>query len=391
MNRLAHISILVLVGLITACSQAQYPTGPSPAATPLFGGDLSQSATARVVDWSALTATGGDYAPSITGADAPGAPSNLAFTVSGTTVILTWRAPGAGGAVASFVLEAGTSAGLSNIASFNTGSTATTFTATGVPNGSYFVRVRARNADGTSGPSNEVTIVFGGGGGPTPPPPPPPPTPPCAFAPTGLTGEASGNMLVLRWTGVGGAIAYIIEAGTTSGASNLSSFDTGSSTSSFTATVPSGTYYIRVRTRAACGTSGVSNQIVITVTGGAAPPTATGRWVGVSPDGMIADGGQIHCPVEFDLTMDLTVIGGTVSGTATTRIRRVQFSACPPVGNTVTYGVAGTVGSDGTISMQFGTGSAAYTLTGTFSATRMSGRWVQQATSQRGAFAVNKQ
>jgi hypothetical protein len=297
--------------------------------------------------------------------------------------VLTWSPPSSGNAT-SYVLEAGTGAGLTNIISFDTGSTATTLTVTSVPNGTYFVRVRARNADGNGAPSNEVTIVIGAGPGPG--------GPSCVPAPTGLMAEANGNTLVLRWTSVGEAVAYIIEAGSTSGASNFGSVDTGSTAATFTASVPSGTYYIRLRSRAACGTSGPSNEITVTVTGGPATPTATGRWVGTSPHGMLADPGHLQCPDELDLTMDLTAVGGTISGTATTRIRRVQYSTCSDVFNSVaTYGVSGTVGAGNTLSMQFGTGSAAYVLTATFSLTEMTGRWTHQQTGQVGSFRVLKQ
>jgi predicted phage tail protein len=56
------------------------------------------------------------------------------------------------------VLEAGSATGLSNLASVAIGP-ATTFSTSGVPAGSYFVRVRAVNAAGSSAVSNEVIVV----------------------------------------------------------------------------------------------------------------------------------------------------------------------------------------------------------------------------------------
>jgi len=54
------------------------------------------------------------------------------------------------------MIEAGSSAGSSDLANFDTASTSTTLQATGVGRGTYFVRVRARNACGVSAASNEV-------------------------------------------------------------------------------------------------------------------------------------------------------------------------------------------------------------------------------------------
>ena len=253
---------------VAACSQSTNPTRPTPL-TAQPENVLSLGAAMQVVDWATLTSSRDD-AGIIGAPDAPTAPANLAFTVSGSTVVLTWSAPASGNAT-SYVLEAGTSAGSSNIVSFNTGSSATTFTATGVPNGTYFVRVRARNADGTSGASNEVTIVIGAGGTPCPTP----------AAPTGFSAAATGNSVTLTWNPVPGALSFIIEAGTAPGATNIITVDTGSAATMFAGNAPNGTYYLRVRARTACGTSAPSNEGVLTIGGGAPPPVnLSGRWEG---------------------------------------------------------------------------------------------------------------
>jgi hypothetical protein len=99
----------------------------------------------------------------------PGPPSSLRSSVSGSTLTLQWNAPTTGGAPTSYVLEVGSASGLSNVLVFNTGSAAQTLVAT-VPPQQFFVRARASNACGSSGPSNEIVV---GGNGPPPPPPPP--------------------------------------------------------------------------------------------------------------------------------------------------------------------------------------------------------------------------
>src|SRR5262245_902948 len=71
----------------------------------------------------------------------PSAPVSLAAQVTGSTVTLTWTPP-AIGPVLAYRLEAGSASGLSNLANTIVGATPS-FTATLVPNGTYFIRVRA--------------------------------------------------------------------------------------------------------------------------------------------------------------------------------------------------------------------------------------------------------
>ena len=90
---------------------------------------------------------------------APTAPAGLSFTVNGNTVSLAWGASG-GCAATSYVLEAGSFAGGTDVAVFDTGSAAAGHIQQNVLSGTYFVRVKGKNdAPGTSGPSNEVIIV----------------------------------------------------------------------------------------------------------------------------------------------------------------------------------------------------------------------------------------
>jgi hypothetical protein len=75
---------------------------------------------------------------------------------------LWWSAP-ANTAVTSYLLEAGSAAGLSDLVRFPTGSTATWFSTSGVAPGRYYVRVKAISDTSTSGPSNEVVVIVGPG------------------------------------------------------------------------------------------------------------------------------------------------------------------------------------------------------------------------------------
>jgi hypothetical protein len=188
---------------------------------------------------------------------APGAPRSFFVAASGSTVTLSWLAPATGGAPTAYIVEAGSSPGLVNLANFSTGSTSTIFTATGVGAGTYYVRVKAINAAGTSAASNEALLVVGGG--------------PCTGAPgapTGfiLTGNSGGTVSFIWGASSGSPTTYIIEAGSTPGATNLANSDLGGTATAFTAFgVGRGTYYVRLRARNSCGTSGPSNEVTLVV------------------------------------------------------------------------------------------------------------------------------
>jgi len=99
----------------------------------------------------------------------PAAAANLFAAVNGSTVVLSWFQGPSPDPATSYVIQAGSSTGRSDLAVFDTGSTATTQTVTSVPAGTYFVRVRSRNSSGTSAPSNEIVVTVGSvppGGGP---------------------------------------------------------------------------------------------------------------------------------------------------------------------------------------------------------------------------------
>lgn len=95
----------------------------------------------------------GIFAP----APRPGAPT-LAATVQGNAVSLLWSPAAAAAATTRYVLDVGSAPGLSDIFSGLDLGLQTSFGASGVPPGRYYVRVRAGNYSGLSASSNEVVV-----------------------------------------------------------------------------------------------------------------------------------------------------------------------------------------------------------------------------------------
>lgn len=193
----------------------------------------------------------------------PAPPTALAGTVTGSTVTLAWTAP-PGLTLLGYRLEAGSVPGASDIASTVVGTTPG-FTATSVPPGTYFVRIRAIAADGESDPSNEATIVVGGSTCVTVPGPP-----------VGFTSTVNNQtrQVVLTWTPPQGACspsAYVIEAGSSPAITDLASLQVAAN--AYSVIAPIGTYYVRVRGVNNFGVGTPSSELIIAVGG----PTAAAQ------------------------------------------------------------------------------------------------------------------
>lgn len=153
------------------------------------------------------------------------------------------------------MLEAGTGPGLANIASLALAAGSLTFQTAAVPPGTYFVRVRARNDGGTSGPSNEAVLVVAA------------PTP---GAPTSLSAAvAPGGIVTLTWNApvTGSTVTgYRLEAGSAAGLANLAAMTLAAGPTTFaTSGVPPGRYYVRVRALSTGVAGAPSNEVVVVV------------------------------------------------------------------------------------------------------------------------------
>jgi hypothetical protein len=90
-------------------------------------------------------------------AEAPSAPEAVQSAVDAGTVRLSWTAP-SGETPTSYVIEAGSAPGESNQGTFVTAASSTSFERE-APAGTYYVRVFARNACGTSPSAGEVAVT----------------------------------------------------------------------------------------------------------------------------------------------------------------------------------------------------------------------------------------
>ena len=219
-------------------------------------------------DWS-VAGTGRTTATS-----APGAPTGLTATASGTTAInLSWSAPGStgGSAITGYKIEVsanGTSGWTDQVA--DTSSTTTTYAHTGLaPGDTRHYRVSAINTNGSGTPSNVDSATTGTS---------------VPGAPTGLTATASGTTAInLSWsapgsTGGSAITGYKIEVspnGTDTWTTHLADTTNTNTTYAHTGLAASTTRHYRVSAINTIGTSAASNVDDAT-TGAGTNTAATG-------------------------------------------------------------------------------------------------------------------
>ena len=220
---------------------------------------------------------------------APGPPESLTAAVTGNTVALAWTAPSSGGPPSSYLVDVAFAPNAAAVATFPV--SGTSVVATAVPSGVYFVRVRAINVDGVSGPSNEVAVSV----------PIACPTPP--NAPAIVNFSVFGRFATVNWMPAAGgcpAGSYSIQVGSAPGLVDLAIINAGALTT-LTAAAPFGTYYVRVVAQNGAGASPPSNEVTINVANVA--PNVAGRWTGTSPT-------YPNAPFTFDLRQSGNNIDG---------------------------------------------------------------------------------
>ena len=209
-------------------------------------------------------------APVVAQAQPPGPPENLAATVNGNTVTVTWQPPTSGGPFTGYQLEVWLP-DLTDVGALQFPATQTSFTADNVPNGTYIAHVHTMVGTQLGPGSEPVTIVVPGGSCNSPP-----------DAPGTLSGAANGSLVTLNWGAASGCppTSYSLQAGTAPGLSDIAVLNVGLQTG-FAANAPPGTYWVRVVAANPYGVSPPSNEISVTVGGAcASPPNAPSGLTG---------------------------------------------------------------------------------------------------------------
>ncbi|PWV97900.1 GH35 family endo-1,4-beta-xylanase [Paenibacillus cellulosilyticus] len=183
----------------------------------------------------------------------PAAPTNVTATAGNAQAVLSWTA--STGATSYTIKRATTSGGpYTNVA---TGVTATSYTNTGLTNGTtYYYVISAVNANGEGANSTQASVTPTSGT-----------TVPAA--PTSVAAAAGNTQATLTWTASSGATSYNIKRATTSGGT-YTTVATGVTTTSYTNTgLTNGTtYYYVVSAVNSAGESANSSQASVTPTAG---------------------------------------------------------------------------------------------------------------------------
>lgn len=252
----------------------------------------------------------------------PDAPTSINASVVLDTVTLSWTAATTGGVAQSYILEAGSVPGQADIATFTLNGTATSTVIGAVPPGQYWVRVRARNFLGTSGPSPDRQVAVG----------------PCSApgAPAPLIYTTADNLVTANWGPPTSGVAqgYWLFAGNTPGATDALIMPLGP-TPTFTAVAPFGSYYVRVAARNSCAVGPPTADVLVTIAPCTAPPAA--------PTGLTYTlAGNIvtiswSAPTSSNLPSSYDIIVGSASGGAdilqiNTGGNATSFSAFAPPG-----------------------------------------------------------
>jgi len=192
----------------------------------------------------------------------PSAPANLAASVSGGTVNLTWTGSSDDVAVTRYDLYRGTSAGFTPSAGNRIAQPAgTSYSDSGLALGSYYYKVQAEDGAGNlSGSSNEVPVTIADTSPPT--------------APSSLAGTVVGTSVNLSWVASSdnvGVVRYNLYRGSSAGftpsLANRIAQPTGTTLYSDLG-LAAGSYYYKLTAEDAAGNvSGLSNELPITIAG----------------------------------------------------------------------------------------------------------------------------
>ncbi len=193
---------------------------------------------------------------------APGSPTSLAASTSGSTITLGWQVPASGGAPTGYRIWVATSNGWQIVNGMAVGNVLSV--SGNLPSGTYSTRIAAFNTIGESAPSPPVSFTVGAKKRPN--------------RPLAFTASLQNSVAVLSWSAPAGdgpdtPTGYVIEAGSASGLSDVAVMAIGNQ-SSYQAAVPPGTYYVRVRAINELGVGDPSAEVVLQYGAGPGAPAA---------------------------------------------------------------------------------------------------------------------
>ncbi len=203
------------------------------------------------------------------------APTNLRATTVDNQVSLTWDAPNPPSAN-EYALEVAAFPSAFPL-TLLTGSNATSVNGV-AGNGTYYVRARSSGAPAgpASLPTNEIALVVGCSATATSPP-------------LGLAAQVSGSHVTLSWSAppFSSLSGYVLEAGSSAGATDIGRFTFPGSQTTVTSAIPPGSYFVRMRTANACSESAPSSEVFFTIGAAATIPDAPTAWTHVSASGFV--------------------------------------------------------------------------------------------------------
>ncbi len=204
----------------------------------------------------------GIYSGIASGPFPPDTPTNFTASAALSSVSLAWTPAATGGPAQRYIVDGGTAPGVYNLGSVTYPGATTSTAIPGAPAGTYYLRVRAQNAIGTSAPSLERMVTVGACTAPG--------------APGTLTGTSNDTFVNLQWSApaTGVTQGYRFSVGSAPGLSNLSVVNLPASPTALAGPAPYGTYFVRVQATNVCGVSAPSNEVTLVVQPCTAAPLA---------------------------------------------------------------------------------------------------------------------